>query len=189
MIRKLALATAFVFAASAAQAADVYKLEPGHTQVLFQYNHMGFSNITGSFTKVEGEINLDTADLAKSSVKATISIDSVSTGVAKLDEHLKSGDFFDAPKFANATFASKKVEKAGEKALKVSGDLTIHGVTKPVTFDVTVNAIGEHPMAKKPAAGFDATAKIKRSDFGISKYVPNVSDDVTIRITTEAVKG
>jgi len=189
MIRKLAVATALVFAAASAQAADVYKLDPGHTQVLFQYNHMGYSNITGSFPKVEGEINLDTADLAKSSVKATLSIDSVSTGVAKLDEHLKGGDFFDAAKFATATFQSTKVEKAGEKALKVSGDLTIHGVTKPVTFDVKVNAIGEHPMAKKPAAGFDATATIKRSDFGISKYVPNVSDDVTIRITTEAVKG
>lgn len=189
MIRKLAAATALVFAAASAHAADVYKLEPGHTQVLFQYNHMGYSNITGSFTKVEGEINLDTADLAKSSVNATVHIDSVSTGVVKLDEHLKNADFFEAPKFATATFKSSKVEKAGDKALKVSGDLTIHGVTKPVTFDVTVNAIGEHPMAKKPAAGFDATAKIKRSDFGISKYVPNVSDDVTIRITTEAVKG
>lgn len=189
MIRKLVAATALAFAAVSAQAADTYKFDPGHTQVQFQYNHLGYSNIVGSFTKVEGAVELDTTDLTKSSVNVTVSIDSVATGVAKLDEHLKAADFFDAAKFANATFKSTKVEKSGDKGLKVSGDLTIHGITKPVAFDVTINAIGEHPMQKKPAAGFDATAVVKRSDFGMTKYVPNVSDEVKIRVTTEAVKG
>jgi polyisoprenoid-binding protein YceI len=99
-----------------------------------------------------------------------------------------SPDFFDAAKYPEATFKSTKVEKgAAEGQLKVTGDLTLHGVTKPVVLDVTVNKVGEHPMRKAQAAGFDATATIKRSEFGIAKYVPAVSDDIKLRITSDAI--
>ena len=117
----------------------------------------------------------------------TIPVDSIDTGVAKLDAHLKSPDFFDAAKFPMATFKSTRVERAGEHGLKVTGDLTLHGVTKPVVLDVVVNKIGPHPMAGRAAAGFDATATIKRSDFGISNYVPNVSDEIELSVSTEAM--
>lgn len=121
---------------------------------------------------------------------ATIPINSVNSNVAKLDKHLESADYFDAAKYPTATFKSTKVEKgATPDKLKVTGDLTLHGVTRPVTLDVTVNKVGEHPMRKSPAAGFDAVAVIKRSDFGIAKYVPNISDDIKIRITTEAIEA
>lgn len=189
MFRKLALAAALAAASFTAAAADKYEFDGGHTNVIFSWNHFGLSNPSARFAKVEGELLLDTADLSKSSVSVTLPIDSLQTDVPKFDEHLRSADFFDLAKFPTATFKSTKVEKAGDNKLKVSGDLTIHGVTKPAVLDVTVNKIGEHPMSKKPAAGFDASITIKRSDFGIDKYVPNVSDEVKIRITTETKKA
>ena len=184
--RRLVLATLIAAASFSAQAADKYDIDPTHTQVEFTYSHMGFSNITGRFDTVQGEFLFDPADPTKSSVNITIPVESISTGVDKLDEHLLKADFFDATQFPTATFKSTGVTAAGEGALKVAGDLTIHGVTRPVVLDVTINQFGEHPMRKVPAAGFDATTTIKRSDFGVGAYAPNVSDEVKIRITTEA---
>jgi polyisoprenoid-binding protein YceI len=108
-------------------------------------------------------------------------MNSIDTGVAKVDDHIKSADFFDTAKFPTATFKSTTVAAAGEGKLKVTGDLTLRGVTKPVVLDVTVNKIGEHPMAKKPAAGFNATTKVLRSDFGLGGYVPAVGDGIDRR--------
>ena len=121
----------------------------------------------------------------------TIPISSIYTGVDKFTTHLKSPDFFnlEANPNAVATYKSTKVTKVDEDSLKVDGDLTINGVTKPVTLDVTVNKIGEHPMTKAQAAGFDATTTIKRSEFNLGYAVPNVGDEVTIEITTEAQKA
>lgn len=189
MIRKLALAAALAAAAFTAGAADKYEFDGNHTNVVFSWNHLGLSHPSARFAKVEGELLLDTADLTKSSVSVTIPVDSLRTDVPKFDEHLRSGDFFDLAKFPSVTFKSTKVEAAGDNKLKVSGDLTIHGVTKPAVLDVSVNKIGDHPMAKKPAAGFDATTTVKRSDFGMGAYVPNVSDEVKIHITTETLKA
>lgn len=189
MFRKLVLAAALTAASFSAVAADKYEFDGGHTNVVFSWNHLGFSNPQARFTKFEGEVLLDTADLTKSSVNVTLPIDGLATDVPKFDEHLRSAEFFDLAKFPAASFKSTKVENAGDKKLKVSGDLTIHGVTKPVVLDVSVNAVGEHPMSKKPAAGFDASVTIKRSDFGIGKYAPNVSDEVKIHITTELRKA
>ena len=188
MFRRIVLISALMCSATAF-AADKYAIDPGHSQVRFGYNHMGFSNIVGNFESITGEIMLDGADWSKSSVSVTIPIASMRTGVAKLDQHLQSPDFFDMAKFANANFTSTKVEKTGDKSMKVTGDLTIHGVTKSVTFDATVNGMGEHPMAKVPAAGFDAHATIKRSDFGMGAYAPAVSDDVKLSIPIEAKKA
>ena len=187
--RRLVLATLIAAASFSAQAADKYDIDPTHTQVQFTYNHLGFSNITGRFDEVKGDFLFDAADPTKSSVSITIPVASISTGVAKLDEHLLKADFFDATQFPTATFKSTGVTAAGEGKLAVAGDLTIHGVTRPVVLDVTINGIGEHPMRKLPAAGFDATATIKRSDFGVGAYVPAVGDEVTLSITVEATQA
>ena len=187
--RRLVLATLIAAASFSAQAADKYDIDPTHTQVQFTYNHMGFSNITGRFDEVSGDFLFDAADPTKSSVSITIPVASISTGVAKLDEHLLKADFFDATQFPTATFKSTGVTAAGEGKLAVAGDLTIHGVTRPVVLDVTINGVGEHPMRKLPAAGFDASARIKRSDFGVGAYVPAVGDEVTLSITVEATQA
>jgi polyisoprenoid-binding protein YceI len=157
--------------------------------VQFTYSHLGFSNITGRFDQVQGDFRFDVADPTQSSVSITIPVQSISTGVDKLDEHLLKADFFDATQFPTATFTSTGVTAAGEGKLAVAGDLTIHGVTRPVVLDVTINKIGEHPMRKRPAAGFDARATLKRSDFGVGAYVPMVGDEVTLSITVEAFQA
>ncbi|HMB55655.1 MAG TPA: YceI family protein [Arenimonas sp.] len=176
------LATSFIATANATD----YKIDSSHTQVLFTYAHMGYSHITGRFDKVSGTFDLDPAKLTASKISIEIPIASISTGVDRLNEHLQSADFFDAEKFPTATFKSTKVTDAGKGKLAVAGDLTIHGVTKPVVLDVTINGIGQHPMKKIPAAGFDARTTIKRSDFGMGNYVPAVGDEVTLAITLEA---
>lgn len=187
MIRRIALASALALVTAPAFAAT-YTLDPGHTQVVFSWNHFGYSNPTAQFRKIEGTLEFDAANPTKANVKVTIPLNSVNTNVEKLDEHLQAADFFDSAKYPDAVFKSTKVEKGtSENQLKVTGDLSLHGVTKPVVLDVTVAKVGEHPMRKAPAAGFDATATIKRSDFGITTYVPMVSDDIKLRITSEAI--
>ncbi len=167
-------------------ASGTYKLDPSHTDVLVQWSHMGFSNPSAHFGDVDGTLVYDAADVAKSSVEVTLPLSGLNSFTAKFDEHLRSADFFDAAKFPTATFKSTKVEAAGTNKLAVTGDLTVKGITKPVTLDVTINGAGEHPMMKVPSVGFDATTTIKRSDFGVGAYAPAVSDDVKVRITTEA---
>jgi polyisoprenoid-binding protein YceI len=182
------VAVALLFVAGTAIAAPVrYDLDPNHTRIDFSWTHFGFSHPMGRFDKFDGDFRFDPADPTKSSVTVTIPVSSIDTGVAKLDAHLQSADFFDVTKYPSATFKSTRVERVGEHGLKVTGDLTLHGVTKPVVLDVRINKIGPHPMAGRAAAGFDATATIKRSDFGISAYVPNVSDEITLSISAEAV--
>ena len=182
LVLSLALLTGFAGQALAAE----YTIDPNHTQVLFQYTHFGYSHITGRFNQVSGHFDFDPAQPTRSSIDVSLPIASISTGVDRLDTHLKSPDFFDAEKFPTATFKSTAVTAAGEGKLKVAGNLTIHGVTRPVVLDVTVNRVGEHPMAKVPAAGFDARVTIKRSDFGVAYLAPAVSDEVTLAITMEA---
>ena len=178
---------ALLFVAGAAMAAPVqYDMDPNHTRIDFSWTHFGFSHPMGRFDEFDGDFRFDPADPTKSSVTVTIPIDSIDTGVAKLDTHLKTADFFDVARYPTATFKSTHVEANGAHGLKVAGDLTLHGVTKPVVLDVVINKIGPHPMGGIAAAGFDATTTIKRSDFGISHFVPNVSDEIAISISTEA---
>jgi len=185
-IRNGALIAALALASSAAFAAEPYQIDPNHTQVEYSYNHFGFSHITGRLNNVEGDFLFDAKDPTKSSIQVHVPINTITVGVPDLDKELLGSTFFEADKFPLATFQSTTVTSTGANKLAVSGDLTIHGVTKPVTLDVTVNKIGTHPMRNVPAAGFDATATIKRSDFGVALYVPNVSDEVTLHITMEA---
>jgi polyisoprenoid-binding protein YceI len=181
-------AAALLLVAGIAVAAPVrYDLDPNHTRIDFSWTHFGFSHPMGRFDRFDGDFRFDPADPTKSSVTVTIPVSSIDTGVAKLDAHLQTADFFDVAKYPTATFKSTRVERAGEHGLKVTGDLTLHGVTKPVVLDVAINKIGPHPMAGRAAAGFDATTTIKRSDFGISNYVPNVSDEIRLWISTEAM--
>jgi polyisoprenoid-binding protein YceI len=185
--RATLLAFALATLSAPAFAATVpYEIDPRHTQVLFTYSHFGLSNITGRFGDVSGTIAFDAANPAASSVQVAIPIDSLSTGVPKLDEHMKTPDMFDAAKFPTATFTSTSVQAAGAGRLTIAGTLTLHGVAKPVVLDATTNFVGAHPMNKAPAASFDATTTIKRSDFGIAYALPGVPDDVHIRITLEA---
>jgi polyisoprenoid-binding protein YceI len=184
--RNGALVAALALASSAAFAAEPYQIDPNHTQVEYTYSHFGFSHITGHFSNVEGDFLFDAKDPTKSSIQVHVPINTISVGMPDLDKELVGPTFFDADKFPLATFQSTAVTSPGPGKLAVAGDLTIHGVTKPVTLDVTVNKIGTHPMRNVAAAGFDATATIKRSDFGVALYVPNVSDEVTLHITMEA---
>ena len=179
------------FAADGAKvpAVEKYAIDASHSAVVFGWNHFGFSNPTARFDKIEGSVLLDKADLTRSSVSVSLPLKGLDTGVAKLDEELKGQDFLDTAKYPTITFTSTKVEKSGENGLKITGDLTVHGVTKPVTLDARVNKIGifEIPgVIKAQAAGFDATTVIKRSDFGVTKYVPAVSDDIPVHITLDA---
>jgi len=185
MLRRV-LFTSLLVACLPAVAAQKYDIDTGHTQVQFTWNHFGFSNPSAMLEKISGDFELDTADLTKSTVSVTLPLDGLHTGVPKLDEHLKSADFFDAAKFPNITFKSTKVEKAGTDALKVTGDLSVHGVTKPVTLAVKVNKIGDNPMMKSASAGFDADVTIKRAEFGVDKYIPNVGDDIKVHITLDS---
>ena len=176
-------------AGTPALAVDRYELDPMHTQVRFSWNHFGYSTMSAAFGEVKADLQLDTTDLTRSKVYVEIPIASVSSGVPKLDTHLQSADFFDAAQFPTATFKSSAVEQTGDKTLKVRGDLTIRGVTRPAVLDVAINQIGTHPMRNGPAAGFDATTTIKRTDFGIDKYAPAVSDDIRIHVSTETHKA
>ena len=185
-LRYLVLAGLVAAAGTAVAAPVTYKLDPSHTMVLFSWNHFGYSNPTANLGQVDGTLVYDEKDPSKATVEATLPLAGLDTFVPKLDEHLKSADFLDAAKYPNVTFKSTKVTPAGKNKLKVVGDLTVHGVTKPVTLDVTLNKIGPHPMMKVQTVGFDATTTIKRADFGVGAYVPNVSDEIKIRITTEA---
>lgn len=186
MRKTLLTAALFAIAGSALAAPVTYTLDPAHTDVIAQWNHFGYSNPTAHFGQAEGTLVYDAENVAASSVQVTLPLTGLSSYTAKFDEHLKSADFFDAAKYPAATFKSTKVEAAGEGKLKVTGDLTIKDVTKPVVLDVNLNKASEHPMLKVPAIGFDASATIKRSDFGVGAYAPMVSDEVKLRITTEA---
>ena len=187
MRKTLLVAALFALAGSAFAAPVSYRIDPNHTNVLASWNHFGFSNPSINFGEADGTIVYDADKVSASTVQVTLPLSGLSALATDFFDHLTSADWFDAAQFPAATFKSTRVEAAGEGKLRVTGDLTIKGITKPVVLDVTLNKAGEQPMAKRAAVGFDATAKVKRSDFGLAKYVPNVSDEVSLRITTEAV--
>ena len=162
-----ALATA-VFAGSHALAQHVnYAIDPAHSQVDFGIKHMAISTVHGRFAIKEGSIDLDPQNLTDSAVTATIDVSSVDTGVAARDGHLRSPDFFDTAKFPTATFKSTKIVKAGD-SYDVMGDLTLHGVTKPVTLHMEPPSKEQMGMDKMPHRGFTATTTLHRKDFGLT---------------------
>ncbi len=185
--KTLSLGLAAAIASSVTLAAPVdYKIDPTHTATVFSWNHFGFSTPSANFTDIQGVIKVDNAKPANSSVEVTIPISSVNTNVPALDKEFQEEAWFNAAKYPNITFKSTKVETKDKKHFKITGDLTVKGVTKPVVLDAVLNKQGEHPMAKVPAIGFNATTSFNRSAFGIGNYVPNVGDKITVNITTEA---
>jgi len=191
MLNKKIISSLFTMAALSllltkpAFAADTYQLDPMHTAIVWHINHFGFSNPSGKFMNVDGTLVLDEKNPAASKVTVTIPISDFNTGIAKLDEHIATKDFFDAAEFPTATFVSKTVKVTGKDTAVVNGTLTLRGVSKPVVLNVKLNKLGQN-MMNKQTAGFSATANIKRSDFGMTAYLPGLGDEVKIDIESEA---
>lgn len=171
--------------AQPAFAAEEYVFDQSHTEIRFQVDHFGYSTITGEFHEFDGMLLLDEDDIANSSVEVTIDLRSLDTGWKDRDDHFKSEDFFEVAEYPEATFESTVIEANGQDRHRVDGELTIHGITRPVTLDVQVNKIGEHPVTGARTIGFDAMTTIERSAFDAGMYAPAVSDEVEIRITSE----
>ena len=186
-IRRILLATVLAAAMFCAQAQGTrYQLDPDHTMVLASWSHMGFSHPSANFGQASGTLVYDAQDPTKSSVEVSLPIAGLHSFVPALDEHLKGAEFFDMAQYPTATFRSTQVRALGDNRYEVTGDLNLHGVTRPVVLQATLNKQGPHPMGGTPTIGFDATTTISRSQFGIDKYVPAVGDEITLRITTEA---
>ncbi len=186
-LKTLSFGLAVALASTVTLAAPVdYKIDPTHTATVFSWNHFGFSTPSANFSDIQGVIKVDNAKPANSSVNVTIPLSSVNTNVPALDKEFQEEAWFNAAKYPNITFKSTKVETKDKKHFKITGDLTVKGITKPVVLDAVLNKQGEHPIAKVPAIGFNATTSFNRSDFGLGNYVPNVGDKITVNITTEA---
>lgn len=176
-------------ASTSSFAADKYEFDASHSQVLFSYNHLGFSTTWGMFSGFEGSAMLDADDISKSSVQLEIKTADLITGWDARTGHFSSPDFFNVAEFPVATFVSTSVESTGEKTAKITGDLTILNVTKSVVLDATLNNIGKHPQSQKDWAGFNATTTLIRSDFNLGKFAPFVSDEVELKISVEMGKA
>jgi polyisoprenoid-binding protein YceI len=186
-LKTLATLTALAaFAAPAQAAATTYIIDNSHTYPHFTYSHLGYSIQTHKFDKTSGKVVLDFG--AKTgSVDVTIDATSVNTGFPLFNEHIQGEDFFDTAKYPTITFKSSDMKFKGNKPVSLTGDLTVKGVTRPVTLEVTHFKCMPHPMLKAPACGGNATAKVKRSEFNMSKHTPFVSDEVTLTLAIEAV--
>lgn len=182
-------ALALTFAAPAFAEAEKYVLDPSHSQIVFSYNHLGFSTTTSMFSGFEGEIMFDQANPAASSVSVSFPANTMLTGWDARTQHFMGADFFDPAKDQTVSFKSTAIEVTGDKEAKITGDLTINGVTKSVVLDAELNQAGEHPMEKKQWAGFSAETKILRSDFGLGAFAPYIGDEVEIDIEIEAAKA
>jgi polyisoprenoid-binding protein YceI len=191
-MKKLLSAFLALLPALALGATSSWNVDATHSTAGFSVRHLVISNVRGEFQKVAGKLVLDEADVTRSTVEATIDASSVDTRVADRDTHLKSPDFLDAAKYPTITFRSTKVAKAGKDALKVTGDLTLHGVTRAVTLDVTTSPEVKG-MYAETRRGFSATTKISRKDYGLTwnKLVeagPAVGDEVAVVLDLEVVK-
>ncbi|MCV3271152.1 YceI family protein [Roseobacter sinensis] len=189
-MKSLVLAAALAATAGmASAAAEKYVLDSSHSQVLFSYDHLGYSTTFGMFSGFEGEIMFDQEDPTNSSVTVSMPTMSMFTGWEKREAHFMSADFFGAEEDDMITFTSTAIEVTGEDTAKITGDLTLNDVTKSVVLDAVLNQTGTHPMANKDWAGFDATTTLLRSDFNLGAFAPAVSDEVEVRISIEASKA
>ena len=159
----------------------VYKVDPNHTQVAWSVDHMGFSTLFGMFGQPSGQLTLDPKAPGEAKLEIEFPISGLTVTSEKFETHLKSAELLDAAKFPTAAFRSTSVVVTGQKA-KVAGDLTVHGVTRPVTLDVAFHGAGINPMNKAETVGFSGTTKLKRSEFGLGAFVPVVSDEVTVTV-------
>lgn len=164
-----------------------YVFDASHSQIVFEYNHLGFSNTVGVYSGFDGTIAFDEADPAASSVEVSFPTDSLYTGWDERTAHFLGGDFFGAEENPTISFVSTAIEVTGETTGLITGDLTINGITKPVTLDAVLNQKGDHPMAGKAWLGFDASATVLRSEFDMGMFTPFVSDEVAVKISIEAM--
>jgi polyisoprenoid-binding protein YceI len=188
-----AAAVAALLVTAGTARADIYDLDPEHTEVRFSWDHLGLSRQSGRFTAVKGVVNFNPDSPANSTVEVTIPLRSIQTGVSKLDEHLlNSREFFNPDAHPDITFRSVSVTPTGQRTAEVTGELSVNGMARPVVLDVIWNFSGEHPLsAINPtyagvyASGFSAKTQIRRSDFGLTRTIPFVSDEIRITIETE----
>jgi polyisoprenoid-binding protein YceI len=187
-VKKPAIVVALAALATGAFAApETFHVDPNHTAPRFEYSHFGYSNQVHRFNKTSGKVVLD-REARSGTVEVVIDATSVNTGYALFNEHIQGEDFFDTAKYPAISFKSTAVKFKDERPVAVEGNLTIKGITRPVTLLVTSFQAMPHPILKKDAIGANAVAKIKRSEFNMGKYAPNVSDEVTLSIAVEAVK-
>lgn len=185
----LATAAAIAFAAPAV-AADKFTLDSSHSQIIFSYNHLGYSTTSGMFSGFAGEIMFDAENPAASSVTVSMPITSMFTGWEARDAHFMSADFFEASDDETVSFTSTSIEVTGENTALITGDLTLNGITQPVVLDTVLNKSEPFPFGPnqgKPALGFDATTTISRTAFGVGNFAPAVGDEVSIQISLEAI--
>jgi polyisoprenoid-binding protein YceI len=187
-MKKVLLLTALATLPASVALANSYTVDPAHTYVSFAVNHLGFSTMRGKFGKQSGSLEYDPA--AKIAV-VTIEIDaaSIDTGHTKRDQHLSSPDFLNAAEYPTINFKSTKASWSGDKLVSVTGDLTILGVSKPVTLKINSINCGEHPFSKKQVCGFDAEASIKRSDFGVNYGIPAIGEVLDLQIELEGTRN
>jgi polyisoprenoid-binding protein YceI len=162
-----------------------YRLDPAHGKITWSVNHLGFSTYYGQIPEVAATLELDTREPTRSRLSATIGTGSIDALHARLNEHLRGADFLDAARFPAATFASTGIERTGPTTARVTGDLTLRGVTRPVAFDATFNQAGTHPVDKTYTIGFDGRTVVRRSEFGITAFLPALGDEVTLRLEGE----
>ncbi len=184
----LALSAALLSTPALAEA-EKYVLDASHSQILFSYNHLGYSTNWGMFSGFNGEIMFDQANPAASSVSVSFPVKTMLTGWQERFDHFMSADFFGASDEEMVTFTSTGIEVTGEKTARITGDLTLNDVTKSVVLEATLNQAGDHPMANQPWAGFSATTTLLRSDYNLGMFAPFVSDEVQVQISIEAMKA
>jgi len=182
------LVALFFFSTSVPAATETYTIDPTHTYPHFAVSHLGFSTMRGRFDKSSGKLTIDRAAKV-GSVEITIETASLSTGLKKRDAHLRSPDFFNTAEFPKATYKSTAVKFNGDTPTTVEGNLTLLGVTKPVTFTITAFKCGKNPMNQKAMCGIDATANMKRSNFGMNYALPGVGDNLKLTIEVEAYRN
>lgn len=177
------------FTAPAFAEAVKYNLDPGHSQIVYSYNHLGFSTTYGMFSGFDGVVNFDADAPAESSVEVSFPVSSMITGFQARHDHFMTAELLNAEVNKDVTFKSTSIEVTGEKTAKITGDLTLNGVTKAVVLDTVLNQAGEHPMEKKQWIGLTATTTLMRSEFGLGMAVPFISDEIPLSINIEASKA
>jgi polyisoprenoid-binding protein YceI len=190
MIRLAPLALLAALAASPALAApEAYVLDASHSQILFSYNHLGYSTTWGMFSGFDGQISFDAENPAASSVSVAFPVTTMLTGWEERFAHFMSPDFFAGAADQTVSFTSTGIEVTGDTTARITGDLTLNNVTKSVVLDAVLNQKGDHPMAGKPWLGFDASTTLVRSEFNLGMFAPFVGDEVKVQISIEAMKA
>lgn len=189
MFRRMLSTTAALAALALAQpalATETYVFDQAHTNIQFHWDHFGFSTTSAEFEEFSGELQFDPENTANSSVDVTIDLDSVDSGFETFNGHLtEKGEWFDTDRHPEATFTSTDIKELGQNRLRVTGDLTLKGITREVTLETTINKIGQHPVSEAKTIGFDATTTVSRSAFDMGQYAPSVGDEVTITVSSE----